>query len=184
MTISLKYGKSGPVTFPFQLRVLGFLLGLCAIVAVVKTASDTYQESKNAKWPSVIATITQQSIQQSFEGRYNTISVWHIESNLRYRIDGQEVTSSIRSRTGSSEQRSLMRGWASQHPPGTPLPVRYDPQHPKTVVPDGGDMPQSGPQALDDLKLSLLFLLVSIALVTAGRMLQPQAEFMSDEKAN
>lgn len=183
MTISLKYGKSGPVTFPFQLRVLGFLLGLCAIVVVVKTAIDTYQESKNAKWPSVIATITQQSIQQSFEGRYNTISVWHIESNLRYRIDGQEVTSSIRSRTSSSE-RSLMRGWASQHPPGTPLPVRYDPQHHKTVVPDGGDMPQSGPQAPDDLKMSLLFLLASIALVTAGRLLEPRPEFMNAEKAN
>jgi hypothetical protein len=65
-----------------------------------------------------------------------------------------------------------MRRWASRHPPGTPLPIRYDPQHHNIVVPEAGDMPDSGPQALDDLKAVLLFSALAVILVILGRLLQ------------
>lgn len=67
-----------------------------------------------------------------------------------------------------------MRRWASQHQPGTSLPVRYDPQHRNKVVPDAGDMPESGTQVPDDQKMILIFLLPSVALITVSRMLQRQ----------
>jgi hypothetical protein len=147
------------------------LLGLCALATCVKTAIDTYKENAEAKWPSVIATITRQAVGQSFVGRYNSRSVWYTQSELRYNVGGQELRSSIRSRTSSS-QRAAMRKWVSQHQPGTSLAIRYNPQHHDIVVPDAGDMPESGPEAPDDLKMFFLFLLPSMGLITAGRALQ------------
>jgi hypothetical protein len=148
--------------------VLGFLFGLCALVMILKTATDTYQESKQAKWPSVVATITQQIVRK-YSGRQDA---WRIESEVRYSVGGEKLTSNIHSRSGGSTEQRAMHAWASQHQPGTPLPVRYDPQHHNTVVPDAGDMPETGPQAPDDLIVLLIFLFLSMALVTIGRLLQ------------
>jgi len=178
MPVVIRYGKSGQ-SLGF-LSLLGVCLALCALVAVVKTATDAYQESKHAKWPSVLATVTQQTIQQTWSGRRNssgTHYVWHIQSELRYRVGGEELMSSVRSRvTDSTEERAMMRRWASQHLPGTSLLVRYDPQHHNIIVPAAGDMPESGPQTPDDMKMVLIFLLLSIALFTIGRLLQSRQE--------
>jgi len=159
------------VTFAFRLLVVGSLLGFCAAVAFARIAVDAYKENAETKWPRVIATITRQAVGESFVGRYNSRSVWYIQSELRYSVGGQELTSSVRSRTSSS-QKAAMRKWVARHQPGTYLAIRYDPQHLDIAIPDAGDMPESGPEAPDDLKMFLLFLLPSIALITAGRALQ------------
>jgi hypothetical protein len=53
MTIPLKYTRSDQkVTLAGWLRLLGLFLGVCALVAIVKAAIDTYKESEHAKWPS------------------------------------------------------------------------------------------------------------------------------------
>lgn len=155
----------------FRLLVVGSLLGLCSLTTCVRTVIDAYRENDEAKWPRVIATITRQAVGESFVGRYKSRSVWYIQSELRYSVGGQELTSSVRSRTSSS-QNAPMRKWVARHQPGTYLAIRYDPQHHDTAIPDAGDMPESGPEAPDDLKMFLLFLLPSIALITAGRALQ------------
>jgi hypothetical protein len=173
MTISLRYNKSGQkVTLAGWLRLIGFFLGVCALVAIVKTGINTYQESEHAKWPSVVATITQQTVRNIPAGSHGE---WYIESVLRYSVDGEELTSSTHSGGGAFWEEFSMRRWASRHPPGTSLPIRYDPQHHNTIVPDAGDMPESGPQVSDDWKTILIFLLASIALVTTGRVLRAQA---------
>jgi hypothetical protein len=138
---------------------------------LVKIAIDAYQESEHAKWPSVVATITQQTVRKFIDPK-NRSEVWRIESELRYTVDDEKLTSNIHSRTAGSTELRAMRGWVSRHPPGTLLPVRYDPQHHNTAVPDAGDMPEFGPQVLDDLKAILLFLLPSIACITIARVLQ------------
>jgi Protein of unknown function (DUF3592) len=170
MTISHRYEKSGQkVTLAGWLRLIGFFLGVCALVAIVKTSICTYQESEHAKWPSVVAIITQQTVRKIPAGSHGE---WYIESVLRYSVNGEELTSSTHSGGGAFWEELSMRKWASRHPPGTSLPIRYDPQHHDTVVPDAGDMPESGPQVPDDLKMILIFLVPSITLVTTGRMLQ------------
>jgi hypothetical protein len=166
MVITLKLEKSGR-SFGY-LSILGFLFVLITLIMIGKTAADTYRESRQAKWPSVVATITQQVVRK-YSGRHD---VWRIESEVRYSVDGETLTSNIHSRVGDSTEMRAMRNWASQHPPGTPLPVRYDPQHHNIVVPVAGDMPESGPQVPDDLTAVLIFLLLSAALVTIGRVLR------------
>ncbi len=116
----------------------------------------------------MVATITQQVVRK-YTGRHD---VWRIESEVCYSLDGEKLTSNIHSRVGGFTELKAMRGWASQHQPGTSLPVRYDPQHHNTVVPDAGDMPESGTQVPDDLKTILIFVPLSIAFVTIGRVLQ------------
>jgi hypothetical protein len=53
---------------------------------------------------------------------------------VRYTVNGEELTSSSDSRVASSGEERDMYRWASQHPPGTPLPLRYDPQHHNMIV--------------------------------------------------
>ena len=84
--------------------------------------------------------------------------------------------SNTHSRGGAFREELAMRRWASRHPPGTPLPIRYDLEHPNTVVPDAGDMPESGPQVPDDLKAILLSSALSMILITIGRVLRNKQE--------
>jgi len=166
MAIALKLGKSGrPVGY---VSLLGFLFALCTLVVIVKAPIDAYQEYEHAKWPTVLATIQQQTVQKTYHRGYQ----WQIETEVRYLVDGEELTSSTHSRVASyGEERDMYR-WVSQHPPGTLLPLRYDPQHHNMVVLDGGDMPEAGSQVPEDLQMLLIFSVLSVTLITIGHLLQ------------
>jgi hypothetical protein len=170
MAVALRLGKSGrPVGY---VSLLGFLFALCTLVMIVKAPTDAYQENKHAKWPTVLATIEQSTVRKTYHRGYE----WQIETEVRYTVDGEELASSIHSRVASyGEERDMYR-WVSQHPPGTPLSVRYDPEHHNTVIPDSGDMPESGSQVLGDLQMLLTFSVLSVALITIGHVLQGRRE--------
>ena len=167
MAITLRYEKSGQsrsLVYP----MFGFLFAVVALVMIVKTPIDVYRENNQTKWTSVVATITQQTVRRTYSRGYQ----WHIETEVRYTVDGEEMTSSIHSRVASSGEERDMYRWVSQHPPGTLLPLRYDPQHHNMVVLDGGDMPESGSQVPGDLQLLLIFSVLSVTLITIGHLLQ------------
>ena len=170
MAIALRLGKSGrPVGY---VSLLGLLLALCTLVMIVKAPIDAYEENKHEKWPAVLAAIHQQTVRKTYHRGYE----WQIETEVRYTVDGEELTSSIHSRVASSGEERDMYRWASQHPPGTPLPLRYDPQHHDMVVLDGGDMPESGSQVPGDLQMLLIFSVLSVTLLTIDRVLQRRRE--------
>jgi len=152
------------------LKLLGYLFILCALAMIIATIGDAYKEYKHAQWPRVSATITRQTIRHFMNGRNEA---WRIESEVRYTIEGLEMTANVSSGIGNVLDEKAMLRWAAQHPAGTSLVVRYDPGHHGTVVPDtAGDMPKSGPQAPDDMKGILLFLVLSGACITVGRLLE------------
>ena len=91
-------------------------------------------------------------------------------------VGGEDLRSSTRSGGGAFWEEFSMRRWASQHPPGTSLSIRYDPQHPGNIVPDAGTMPGSEPQAEQDLGLTVPFMFLSAACMTVGRVLQSRRE--------
>lgn len=64
-----------------------------------------------------------------------------------------------------------MRAWVGRHPAGTSMVVRYDPNHPTTVVLTETDMPSAGPRTPNNLKLLLIASAASAALVTIARRL-------------
>lgn len=167
MAIIFRVKKAGQP--PRTLNIFACIFALCALVMTVKTGIDAYRENKEAKWPSVVATITRLTVEKIPAGSHGE---WYIESAVRYSVDGEELTSSTRSRGGAFWEELSMRRWASRHPPGTSLPIRYDPQHHNIVVPEAGDMPDSGPQAQDDLEAILFFSALAVILVILGRLLQ------------
>lgn len=171
MAIALRLVRSGRSIG--YLSLLGFLFVLFTMGMIVKTAFDAYQESKHAKWPTVVATITQQTVRKIPAGSRGE---WYIESTLRYNVGGEDLTSSTHSGGGAFWEEFSMRRWASQHPPGTTLPIRYDPQKHSVIIPNAGDMPESGPQVPDDLKAILLFSILSMAFITIGRLLDRKQE--------
>jgi len=149
--------------------LLGYFFGLFAAVMIVATCIDAYRENMHAKWPVAVATIAQETVQKIPAG---SRSEWFIELVLLYRGDGRELASSARSRGGAFWEEFSMRRWVSRHPPGTSLQIRYDPQNHNSVVPDAGDMPEAGPQALADLTATLFLSALSFVLIFIGRWRQ------------
>jgi hypothetical protein len=171
--ITLRYEKSSrPAGYAIFASLLGYVFVFCSLVLIVKIPFDIVKESKQSNWPTAVATIEQRAVQRTYRRGYE----WHIETEVRYTVDGEEMTSSIRSRVGSYGEEQGMYRWASQHPPGTPLPLRYDPQRHNMVVLDGGDMPESGSQVQGDLQMLLIFSVLSVTLITIGRVLQRRRE--------
>ena len=171
MAITLRRGKSSG-SWPFVSFVFGFAFGVVALLLIVKIPTEVYRENKQAKWPSVVATITQSTVRKSYHMGYE----WHIETEVRYLVDGKEQASSIHSRVASSGDEREMYRWVSQHPPGTPLPIRYDPEHHDTVVPDAGNMPETGSQVLGDWQMLLIFSVLSVTLIAIGRVLRSRRQ--------
>ena len=171
MAIELRYQRSSrPSGYAMFASLIGYILVFCCMVLIVKTPLDIYKEKKQAQWPSVLATIEQRTVQRTYSRGYQ----WHIETEVRYTVDGEELTSTLHSRTASFGEKQAMYQWASQHPPGTPLPLRYDPQHHNMVVSDGGNMPASGSQVPGDWQMLLIFSVLSVTLIAIGRVLRRQ----------
>lgn len=171
MAITLRRGKSSG-SWPFVSFVFGFAFGFVALLLIVTIPLDVYRENKQAQWPSVLATITQSNVLKTYRKGYE----YRIEAGVRYLVDGKEQASSIHSRVASFGDEREMYRWVSQHPPGTPLPIRYDPDRHDTVVPDAGDMPETGSQVPGDSQMLLLFSALSAALIAIGRVLRGRQE--------
>jgi hypothetical protein len=172
MTIAIKLEKSDQRAG--YLKVFGYILVFCALVLIAMTAIDAYKENVHAHWASAVAIITQESVRKIPTGSRGE---WYIEATVRFSVGGEEHRSSTRSGGGAFWEEFPLRRWASQHPPGASLSIRYDPQHPGNIVPDAGAMPGSGPQAEQDLGLALLFVFLSAACMTIGRMLDRKHEY-------
>ena len=171
MAITLRYEKASR-SRSLVTSVFGFSFGVVALLMIAKIPIDIYRESKQAKWPSSVAAITQSTVRKSYHRGFE----WQIETEVRYTVDGEVLTSSIHSRVASSGEEQDMYRWASQHPPGTPLTIRYDPQHHNTVVLDAGDMPETGSQVPGDLRMLLIFSVLSVTLIAIGRVLRRRQE--------
>jgi hypothetical protein len=167
MAITLRYEKSSR-SRSLVPSVFGFAFGVVALLIVVKLSFDAYRESEQAKWPAAVATITESTVLKSYRKGYE----WHIETEVRYLVDGKELRSSIHSRVASSGDERDMYRWVSRHPPGTPLLIRYDPGHRDTIVPDTGDMPESGSQVPGDWQMFLIFSALSVTLMAIGHVLR------------
>ena len=167
MPIGAKLEKAG--RSPWILSVLGFFFGFLALVLILITGIDAYRENKRAKWPTTVATITQESLRRIPAGSHGE---WFIELGLRYTVEGEELASSAHTYGGAFWEEFSMRRWVSHHPPGDSLPIRYDPGNPRMVVLDAKDMPESGPQAPEDLKGVLLSSVLSASMLLISRSLQ------------
>src|SRR5690348_14800628 len=97
MIIALKYENTSqsrslaPSTFRHT-------FGTVVLRILIKLPIAVYRESSRAKWLAVGATIRQEVVQQPYGMGSDE---WHIETELRDSIDGEEFTSMIHSPAGS-----------------------------------------------------------------------------------
>ena len=69
MAITLRYEKSSG-SWSVVPSVFGFVFGVVALLLIAKIPIDVYRDNKQAKWPSVVATITQSTILKSYHKGY------------------------------------------------------------------------------------------------------------------
>ena len=168
------------------LAVLVVLSGLCSIFALVVTVAEAWQERAEAGWPEATAQVVRCSLDRSSTGQRKRL---HIHCRLSYAAGTEPSVANVYSRyvpmpdvwQYPPNQIEPFAAWVDEHPPGTPIAVRYDPVNHQKVVLPGDSMPGGGPRTPDNVKVLELFagsffVLLALAAITRPRSLTKSEE--------
>jgi hypothetical protein len=159
---------------------LGLFAGLCALFALVVTVAEAWQEHARAQWPETTARVEQCRMRQVSTGRRQA---YFIDCRLVYEVGFEQFATRVYSRHVPSpdvwqyppNQIAPYQDWVDQHPPGTPISVRYDPGNPKKAILAAAYMPFGGPRTPNNVKLLGFFAAICFALLVIGRITRPQS---------
>jgi uncharacterized protein DUF3592 len=161
-----------------MLAMLVLCSGLCTIFASMVTAAQAWQEHAQERWPEVTAHVDTCGLEQTSTG----VRRYYIRCRLSYAVGVEQNVATIYSRNAPSpevwqyprNQIGPLEQWVDEHPPGTPILVRYDPaKHTKVVSTDslvGGPHTQSNIKVLEVCAVSFVILL-AVARITRSRSL-------------
>jgi hypothetical protein len=129
------------------LAMLVFFSGLCTIFAAVVTAGQAWQEHARANWPGVTARVERCGLDRTSTGRRRS---FYIDCRLSYSVAGAENIANVYSGHVPAaddwqyppNQIGPLQEWLGQHPSGTAIAVRYDPDNHTKVVLVVNDMPR------------------------------------------
>jgi len=119
-----------------------FALAVAAIftIGLLSNRMDNY---KRSKWPRVRATIKDCSVRQLKRRKSVGGFYYRIECDATYILNGQEQRGGISSLPATYEHRTggswaypgidELRAWVRQHPPGTEVIARSDPEWQQTL---------------------------------------------------
>jgi hypothetical protein len=151
--------------------LLGWVAGLCAILALFVTVSDWRDERAQARWPVVPALIERGGVEShrafpsSGGGTY-----WQLRYRLRYEAEGEERVATLASRsTHSDEEVVRLNAWAAQHRRGGHIDIRYDPSQPGHAVFASADVPNAGPRAGTDFELLMIAATLCVGFLAMAR---------------
>ena len=161
------------------LMVLVVFSALCTLFTSVVTAAQAWQEHAKERWPEVTAHVERCGLDQTSSGRRNK---YYIHCRLRYMVGAeQNVANVYSSNVPSPEVRQYppnqiapLEQWVDEHPPETPIPVRYDPAKHVKVVLVGSYMPLGGPRTPNNLKLLEVCVGIFLVLLTMARIMRPR----------
>ena len=161
------------------LIVLVALSGLCTIFAAVVTAAQAWQEHAQARWPEVTAHVDRCGLDQTSSGRREK---YYIHCRLSYAVGAEQNVASVYSSNVPSanvwqypsNQIEPFAEWVGEHPPGTPIVVRYDPDKHTKVVLVANYMPWDGPRTPSNIKQLEVWAGSFLVLVTIARITRPQ----------
>jgi hypothetical protein len=170
--------RKGPSLWLGLLMLLVALLGLCTIFASVITAIEAWQARAQARWPEVTARVDECGLSRTSTGRREG---FYIRCRLSYAAGAERNVAKIYSRTVPSadvwqyppNQIAPFEQWVNEHPPGTPVVVRYDPANHAKVVLLANYMPNGGPRTPSNVKLSEFFAGSFLVLLTIARFRRP-----------
>jgi len=166
--------QKGPLMWR-GLMVLVVLSGLCSIFASVVTAAQAWQEHAQARWPEVTARVDSCSLDQTSTDR---LERYYIDCRLSYAVGAEQHATNIYSSNVPSpeiwqyppNQIAPFEDWVNDHPQGTPIVVRYDPDDHTKVVLVAANMPRGGPRTPNNLKLLEFLAGTFLVLLTIARI--------------
>jgi Protein of unknown function (DUF3592) len=162
------------------LMVLVVLSGLCTIFASVVTAAQARQEHAQARWPEVTARVDRCGLNQTSSGRRDK---YYIHCRLRYAVGAEQNVANVESSNVPSpkiwqyppNQIAAFEQWVDEHPPETPLVVRYDPADHRKVVLVATHMPRGGPRTPSNMKQLEVWAGSFLVLLTIARITRPRS---------
>jgi hypothetical protein len=170
----------------FVLAVLALLSGLCTILALVVTVAEAWQEHAQERWPAVTAHVDRCVLDQTSTGRREN---YYIDCRLSYVAGDKRSVADVSSAHVPSRelwqyppnQIGPFEDWVADHPPGTPVIVRYNPANRAKVVLAANYMPRGGPRTQGNIELleiwaGSFFVLLAVVRITRPKSLGKAAK--------
>lgn len=160
--------------------LLVVLSGLCTIFAAVITAAEAWQEHAEAQWPLATARVDDCSMTPTSSSHRHR---FYIRCRLSYEAGGTETVAKVYSTSAPGREVSQyppnqiapLEEWIDNHPPGTPLTIRYNPEQHTKVVLVAGDLPGAAPHTPNNLRVLALFGGSFMVLSTITRLTRPRS---------
>ena len=155
------------------LGLLGWVAGLCAILALFFAVADWRDERAQARWPVVLALIERGGVvsDRAFQNSGGRL-FWQLRYRVRYEADGERVATLTSRTTESDEEVAKLHAWAAQHRRGGHIDIRYDPSQPGRALFASADVPNAGPRAGTDFELLMIFATLCVGLLAIARHLR------------
>jgi hypothetical protein len=157
-------------------------LGLCTLFISVVTLAQAWQENSQSRWPQATARVEKCALTQSSTGRRQR---YYIRCRLSYPVGFEQNTATISSGYAPSRevwqyppnQIAPLENWVADHPPGTPIVVRYDPKNHQRVLLTSNYMPPlGGPKTPNNIKLLTVVGASFLIGLTIARFTRPQSD--------
>jgi Protein of unknown function (DUF3592) len=169
-----------PVLFPIS-GVLVFFLGLCTLFVLVATGVQAWQEHAQSQWPQAMAMVDKCEIRPTSTKQRHQ---YYIRCQLRYELGFEQLAARVYSASVPAREVAqyppnqivTLEDWVSEHPPRTPIGIRYDPSNHLRIVLATNDMPpRPGPKTPNNLKLLAGVSIGFLVVLIINRLTRPQA---------
>jgi hypothetical protein len=155
------------------------LSGLCTIFAFVVTAAQAWQEHAHTRWPEVTAHVYRCGLEQT---SIRLRQKYHIHCHLMYEVGAEQHVANFYSRNLPSpkiwqyppNQIGRLEKWVNDHPPGTPIFLRYDPADHTKMELVATDTPLGGPRLPSNVKQLEVWAGSFVSLLTLARLTRPR----------
>jgi hypothetical protein len=147
--------------------LFGFFLGLCSLFALVVTTGEGWYEYSQSKWVETTAQIQQCRLEAYEANRESPVS---IECRIDFRAGGEDIVTKVFSRSARPGQDGFMQDWLEEHPDGSSITARYNPENTRKVVLVTEDAGLWGPHTPVNLRLLGLFAAACLLTLAIARV--------------
>ena len=164
------------------LSVLVGFLGLCTLFISVVTIAQALQEQSQSHWPQATARVEKCALTQSSTGRRQR---YYIRCRLTYPDGFEQNAPTITSGYAPGRevwqyppnQIAPLENWIDDHPPGSPIVIRYDPNNHKQVLLTSNYMPPlGGPKTPNNVRLLTVVASSFLIGLLVARLTRPQSD--------
>jgi uncharacterized protein DUF3592 len=164
----------------FVVMLLALLSGLCTVFAGVITAAEAWREHAEAQWPLTTACVDDCSMTRTSTSHRHRC---YVRCRLSYEAGGTKSVANVYSSSAPGRdvsqyppnQIAPLEEWIANHPPGTPIAIRYNPDQRTKVVLVATDLPGAALHTASNLRVLALFSGSFMVLFTVAWLTRPRS---------